>query len=395
MSAAARQLGRSQSAITKSINEIEEKIGYKLFNRTSSGVSTTIYGDALYERLRSIRSLLNTAYNQYKAYHKSPAPLGQIPLFTMDISLNRIKMLVLLGRHKKISLVAAMLNITTRTIYLFVRELEMQLDLKIFELRPNSELFATQYGDYLINRLNLVFAELRFALEHIDKLAGKQTGSICIGTAGSTRPALVPKALIQLLNNYPQIRAETREAHITELLDELSRGEIDIIVTGTRAVENAISGRNLDKDDFMVHHLFDDELIVVAGAAHPLLEKQHLTYDDLRRQKWVLPIRSMPAGQLVKTILENLSIAAGVTKIGTNSIVVLRNLVIYGDYLALLSSHQTELERKQGLIAQLDIHIPNNKWPVCAVTRNNTQPSPATSEFFKELDKVAQDYIDS
>lgn len=53
---AAKTQSLTQSAITKSIKQLEEGLGVPLFDRSSTGVSLTSYGHALYARAKRVEA---------------------------------------------------------------------------------------------------------------------------------------------------------------------------------------------------------------------------------------------------------------------------------------------------------------------------------------------------
>ncbi len=64
---ASRNLHVSQSAVTKSIKQLEEHLGVELFHRKSHGVVPTVAGDAMVARAKKIESELRQARNDIEA----------------------------------------------------------------------------------------------------------------------------------------------------------------------------------------------------------------------------------------------------------------------------------------------------------------------------------------
>ena len=65
--AAAKKLGLSASAVTKSIARLEDELGTQLFNRTTRRLRTTDYGQEFYERCLAILADLEDAETRVKA----------------------------------------------------------------------------------------------------------------------------------------------------------------------------------------------------------------------------------------------------------------------------------------------------------------------------------------
>jgi DNA-binding transcriptional LysR family regulator len=65
--AAAKKLGLSASAVTKSIARLEDELGTQLFNRTTRRLRTTDYGQEFYERCLAILADLEDAETRLKA----------------------------------------------------------------------------------------------------------------------------------------------------------------------------------------------------------------------------------------------------------------------------------------------------------------------------------------
>lgn len=84
---AARQLGMTQSGLTKSIQTLEESVGILLFIRHARGVDPTKYGRSLAEHAILIRAQANNALVQIdalKSGHSGSLQIGVSPSWIMD-----------------------------------------------------------------------------------------------------------------------------------------------------------------------------------------------------------------------------------------------------------------------------------------------------------------------
>ena len=66
-SRAADQISLTQPALSNSIQQLEKKLGVKLFERGSRGVKPTIYGNSFYQRTKIIRAELQSAVDEIHA----------------------------------------------------------------------------------------------------------------------------------------------------------------------------------------------------------------------------------------------------------------------------------------------------------------------------------------
>ena len=67
ISAAAEELALSQSAVTKQLQRIEDRLGVKLFERRARGVEPTVYGEALVRRGEQIARQLGDTLDELRA----------------------------------------------------------------------------------------------------------------------------------------------------------------------------------------------------------------------------------------------------------------------------------------------------------------------------------------
>jgi len=88
--AAARKLGMSVSAVTKSIGRLEDELGTQLFNRTTRQLSTTDYGQEFYQRCVRILADLEDAETILRS--GSVTPRGRVRAL-VPLSFGRITLI--------------------------------------------------------------------------------------------------------------------------------------------------------------------------------------------------------------------------------------------------------------------------------------------------------------
>ena len=74
-SAAARALGRTPSAVSKSISRLEDRLGVRLLNRTTRSLATTPEGETFLERSRRILADIDEAEQEITRFRSAPRGL--------------------------------------------------------------------------------------------------------------------------------------------------------------------------------------------------------------------------------------------------------------------------------------------------------------------------------
>jgi DNA-binding transcriptional LysR family regulator len=80
-SRAAESLGVSPSALSQTVRGFEERVGVRLFNRTTRSVALTDAGENLFKRVRPAVSELGDAVGQVRQYRERPAGVVRVHAF--------------------------------------------------------------------------------------------------------------------------------------------------------------------------------------------------------------------------------------------------------------------------------------------------------------------------
>lgn len=140
-----------------------------------------------------------------------------------------------------------------------IQLLEAQLGRPLVE-RGSSASFLTPIGREILARARTILADVRgladVALADPDGL----TGTIRFGASPTTGPYLMPQVVARLHRDHPGLRLHVREGNPDELLRDLAIGTHDVLLA-----QLPIRG-----DDFVVHRLFREPLILTMATDDPL-----------------------------------------------------------------------------------------------------------------------------
>jgi LysR family transcriptional regulator of gallate degradation len=384
MTAAAQLLGRSQTAITKAVSAAERALAVELFERATSGILVTKPGAIVLGRARRINQLLTAAREEYQRLY--PARRGaHIPLFSMLSSTRKLKHVVSLYETQSIEQAAAVEGVSTSAIYRTVHELEAQLSVPIFARIADGRCIAVGYGVALAQTLKLLFAELRYCLDDIAQLQGREQGQLWIGVSPSMAPLVVPAALVMLRERHPGFDVFSRVAPIHDLLADLKSGDIDVIAGGVQSCEDMLQWAHTET-------LINDRICIVARKDHPLARKGSVSKADFANVKWMYPPQGSPAKRVFEAFMNDLGLGEPDNFGEITSIVMQRGLLLHSDCLTFMTEQQIRLEVDCGMLAALPYPIRNSVYETGLIHRKRSDPSPPVSSFMAIMREVAKKF---
>ena len=375
ISGAARAISRSQTAVTKSLQDLEQVLGVSLLDRTTRGVTPTRFGQAL-----KIRADLVAAAFEEARLLMSPAVLRQTPglvrFFQMDVSQKWLEAFVAIDKHRNLQTAARSLGITKSAVSANLRKLEDALNLTLFERQPNA-MVPSQIGEKLLPFIKLSRNHLRHAYDELAAMQGVERGRVDVGSLPVFRAQVLPNAIAELGKTHGYIDVATREGAYADLLSALRCGDIDFLAGAPRE-------ENLDSD-LSMEVLKKDQLQLIARADHPLTARVNLSWDDLLRYRWILNRPGNPSRELFERELRLNQLSVPAHAVETSSIFVMRGLLCASDYIAVLSAPQVYFELELGLLSVLPFELTNAERPVGLVTRAKGSLSPAATLLIERI----------
>jgi len=297
------------------------------------------------------------------------------------VSLHRLKLRPLLIFERvfnspSIASAARELNMSQSAVTKAIQELEASLDVPLFE-RGNRGIVPTCYGTLLGERVRTVISELRYLTDELNSFRSGESGHVIVGTLISASAQLLPKAILKLKKQYPDVLVTVREGPNEPLFRDLANGELDIVV-GRLPEENLPLMRRFP---FSHTVLYPDEICVVAGRRHPLAEQKGLRLLDLLDFPWVLPLQESPTRAITEKLLHDsgLSMPRNITE----SLSLVTNIGLLQDSASILFMPLAAARHFQrlGLVAILDVGQLGKFGDVGYTIRADRLPTPATQRF--------------
>jgi DNA-binding transcriptional LysR family regulator len=357
VSLAARAVHLTQPAVTQGIAKLETQLGLRLFERQPGGMAPTEAALRLAPRVEAALRLIGSN----------------------RVTAAQIRAFVALARAGSYVAAAAEAGVAEPSLHRAVGDLGLALGYRLVDRRGRG-LVLTRQGSALARRLRLALAELRSGLEDIAELQGREGGRIVVGAMPLSRARLLPQAITSFRADFPHIDISIHEGSHVELAGPLRDGEIDMMVG---ALRDPSIGLDLEQKP-----LFQDRPTILARAGHPLAAGW--TADALRDCPWILPPEGTPLRQLWRRMFEALGGALPSVPIECGSVMTIRQLLITGDYLTLLSVDQLALELEAGLLIDIGPAPGTITRTIGLTTRADWRPTRMQQRFMEAIETVAR-----
>ncbi|SEL58899.1 DNA-binding transcriptional regulator, LysR family [Pseudoxanthomonas sp. GM95] len=376
ISLAAGSVSLSQPALAQAIGKLEQVLQARLFDRHPGGVTATEAGARFIDRTRRALRYLERGVQQIRR----PARLPSIHHVERRVTMSQLRALVSVVSASSYAGAAAQTGLSQPSLHRAMRELQAVVQVALLD-RSGRAVRPTDAAARLVHFVRLMLAELRAGIDELSAQDQAPVGKIRIGVLPVARAQFLPRVLSEFCSQHPGASVEVIEGPYAELLGRLRQGDMDLLIGSQRA--------SVPARDVVQEGLFDDELVIVGRVGHPLGGKRRLSDADLHRHPWVVPAHGVPMRLNWERMFQVRGQAPPVLRVECGSVLIMRGLMLEGDWLTLMSRDQFLLESQAGRL--MEIGSPGaDFWRRIAMTRRiDWRPTALQSQFVALLQSVA------
>jgi len=275
---------------------------------------------------------------------------------------------------------AAELGVTQPAVSEVIAGLEDAFGIRLFDRSPQGA-EPTIYGRALLKRGIAAFDELKQGIRDIEFLSNPSKGEVRIGCSDAITGTVLAPVVQQLCRDYPDISITIEPVTSTLELPELHSRKMDFVVT-------RLSKPHAD-DPFgaalNVEVLFDDAVVIAAGANSRWGRRRKIAFADLLDAAWVGTSRQALTTTLVARAFQAKNLPVPKLRVMTYSVQLRAHLLATGDFLTALPRSMLRLNPEFGSVKQLSIKLPDPGFPVAIVTLKDRTLTPAVELFLDTL----------
>ena len=264
------------------------------------------------------------------------------------ITLHQLRLFYSVGKHLSFTRAAEELHLTQPAVSIQIKRLEESVGIPLSE-QIGKRLFLTEAGRELFEGCRDVLDRLRVLNEDMIGMEGGVKGPLNI-SAITTAEYFMPHLLGTFLKDYPRVEPRLTITNQAKVIRRLEDNLDDIVIMGT-----VPSSNNLD---LAAEYFLDNPIVVVAPPNHPLVNERNITLERIAQERFL----SREEGSGTRAARIRLFAAHGLEanvymELGSSE--AIKQAVMAGLGISVLSWHNVRLELETGLLAILDVqHFP-------------------------------------
>lgn len=169
-------------------------------------------------------------------------------------------------------------NVTQPTLSMQLQKAEEELGVILFD-RSKNPIITTDEGSRIIDQARLVIREYKKIFSIIDASKDRVGGDFRLGVIPTLAPYVIPLFAGAFVHKYPLVNLTIEEFKTEEIIELLSKDELDagLLVTP------------LEGESFIERVLFHEPFSVFASTDHPLLKRAKIKDHELDpKDVWLL-----------------------------------------------------------------------------------------------------------
>jgi DNA-binding transcriptional LysR family regulator len=261
----------------------------------------------------------------------------------MNITFRQLQVFVEVAQRGSMARAATALSLTPPAVSMQIKEIESQLELKLFD-RDARKITLSTAGEYYLVHAKRILAALKESEDAVARMKRLDRGLLTIGMV-STAKYFIPQMLARFRSNHRGVDLRLRVAGNREQLVDLLRArEVDLSIMGRPP-----KGLATLAEAFAAH-----PFVFVCPAQHELLGKGPLAVTALAGAPFI--VREVGSGTraAMEQYFAEHRLEPRIT-MDMSSNETIKQAVIAGMGISFLSLHTIGLEVRNGLLGILDI----------------------------------------
>jgi DNA-binding transcriptional LysR family regulator len=291
----------------------------------------------------------------------------------MNITLRQIQAFKTVAEFGSFTRAAERLKVAQPALSLSIRELERELNLRLFD-RTTRRVELTAAGREFLQSADKLLADLDRAVRDARDLSDKKRGRIVIAAPPLLAAMIVPAAIADFNAAFPGIDVGLVDARNDQILDRLRAGDADL----------AIGTFDERADGIRREVLAQDALALFCAPCSALAKKRRLKWADLHDQKLIMLTRDSSIRALTERTLAQAGLEAGKPLYEVSQMTTAVMLAEAGLGVTVLPAYAWSFARSRDVVSRpmVDPQVSRN---IFLIQPDGRSLSPAAESFARTL----------
>jgi len=261
-----------------------------------------------------------------------------------SITLKQLRALRAVDTAGSLAGAAELVHLTPPAVHAQLRALEQNTGCRLVTRGSGTRSHLTPEGKRLCTVQGTIEGVLGRALADIESLKSGKQGRVSLGVV-STGKYFAPGLVARINAAHPGIDLALRIGNRGEIIAMLRDGAVDIVIMGRPPREPVVSATPIG----------DHPHVLIAGAGHPLVANRDVDPDDLFRETFIVREPGSGTRILMTRYLDRIGEGAPYRTVEMGSNETIKQAVIAGLGIALISRHTVMEELRTGRLATIDL----------------------------------------
>ncbi len=259
-----------------------------------------------------------------------------------NVTIRQLQVFAEVAERLSLARVAERLNLTPSAVSFQIKQIEAQAGFALFE-RVGRKVALTDAGTLLLGYARLVLRSLHDADQAMTDLRGLTGGQVRLGLV-STSKYIVPHMIARFRAAFPGVTVQLTEGNRSRVLALLTSGVIDL----------AVMGQPPDEADVIAERFAPHPSVIIAPAGHPLGTAPRLPASALADEPFVVREDGSGTKAMADKFFQDVGVSPTAAMVSSSNEMI-KQAVIAGMGLALISQHTVSLELALGLLITLPV----------------------------------------
>jgi DNA-binding transcriptional LysR family regulator len=298
-----------------------------------------------------------------------------------QLKLRDLHVLMTVARCGSMGKAANQLSVSQPAISKAVADMEAALGVKLLDRNPRG-VVPTIYARALLDRGLAAFDELKQGIEQVDFLADPATGELRIGSTIAIATGFLPAVVDRLSRKYPRVVFHLSAGEAAMTYRTLVERTVDVVIAplfASTAVEH-----------LRTELLYDEPLVVVAGARSVWAKRRKIELAELADAAWTLPPPDSLYGSVVAEAFRANGLDTPSATVFTSVTPARNALLATGRFVSIVQGSVMRFNLDNPAFKVLPIDLPTTRRPIAAIVLKARTLSPVARLFIDCAHEVAK-----